>query len=243
MVYYSTNTHSSYMGDNTIKLYGTMIATFIDEFTKDININSKMRVALKDTFFYSEPRNAEQTYSNKFKLEDTLTEKAHNYLFNVVLPHKTEVFKAGIDLYSILSEETKEKLNINFDQYFWNLLVHDFSKLSVLEIVGYSGWNFKDETGDKEAMNIAWNHHIKNNPHHPEYWFCPNRDGSMDKVGNMPPIYVLEMVADWIGAGKVYGNSIEDWLPKNIGTFNFSQETKEALKLILKDYGFNETII
>jgi len=50
---------------------------------------------------------------------------------------------------------------------------------------------------------------------------------------DMPYKYVLEMVADWIGAGEIYGSSLDEWLPKNRGTFNFSLETSVRLDIIL----------
>lgn len=150
---------------------------------------------------------------------------------NVVIPHKIAVFKAGLALTtnpsfnSLLSSQEKEC-------FLKNLWLHDLSKFSANEAFGYAMYN--RETGyGKEEFELAWHHHKMNNPHHPEYWLNPNRSGEIEPLA-MPNIYVLEMIADWIGAGKTYGNSLEDWLPKNIGKFKFKNRAKVAE--IIRDF-------
>ena len=55
----------------------------------------------------------------------------------------------------------------------------------------------------------------------------------------MPKIYVAEMVADWTGAGRTYGSTLEEWLPKNIDSFLFHPSTAICLHGILFNLGFN----
>ena len=82
-----------------------------------------------------------------------------------------------------------------------------------------------------------------NNPHHPEYWLNPNRSGELEPLP-MPNIYTLEMIADWIGAGKTYGSTLEEWLPKNINKFKFKPLGKIAemirdftgIRVVMEDY-------
>ena len=54
-------------------------------------------------------------------------------------------------------------------------------------------------------MNIleAWMHHKGCNPHHWEYWIDYDENGNII-ANKMPYNYVVEMVCDWIGAGKAY---------------------------------------
>ena len=75
------------------------------------------------------------------------------------------------------------------------------------------------------------------NPNHPEYWLNPTRNGSLKPL-DMPKIYVLEMVADWIGAGKTYGDEIDTWLPGNLHTFKWSVGTATEVKTLLEYMGF-----
>jgi len=57
----------------------------------------------------------------------------------------------------------------------------------------------------KIGYSKAWLHHKGHNKHHWEYWTDFSEDGTI--IANKMPIkYVIEMVCDWIGAGKVYSN-------------------------------------
>lgn len=145
------------------------------------------------------------------------------YFQKVVIPHKIAVHKAGIELMKM------EKIHHNLRDEEWkqfrrNLWLHDLSKFSANEAFGYAMYN--RETGHgKEGFELAWHHHKMNNPHHPEYWLNPNRSGELEPL-YMPNIYILEMIADWIGAGKTYGSSLEEWLPKNLPKFKFKNYSK-----------------
>lgn len=154
------------------------------------------------------------------------------YISNVFIPHKQAVYDAGHrlandnNLYKYL-----HSLNDGFDygSFINNLLAHDLSKLSHNEIYGYCDVMLGKKS---ELSKLAWHHHKHNNPHHPEYWFDVNKDGSVACM-DMPSIYIAEMVADWIGAGVSYGDTIHDWLPKNINKFSFTDKTKSILRNIL----------
>ena len=137
-----------------------------------------------------------------------------NYLKTKVIPHKIEVFKAGIELTKILPD----RCGIEEFEFVDNLWAHDLSKFSAVEALGYSGWSFKTKSGDKQRFEVAWNHHKNHNEHHTEYWLSVGRGGEVEPL-RMPKIYVAEMVADWIGAGKTYGNTLEKWLPENLHKF------------------------
>lgn len=158
-------------------------------------------------------------------------DELEDYFNKVVIPHKIEVFKAGLSLIEkkIISEEYIE-------DFLANLRMHDLSKFSAFEAFGYARYNRK--TGEnKDGFKRAWHHHKMHNKHHPEHWLNPNKKGEIEPLP-MPLIYIYEMVADWIGAGVSYGDSLENWLPNNLQNFLMHEQTRKLLKGILERLGF-----
>jgi hypothetical protein len=148
-----------------------------------------------------------------------------DYFKKTVIPHKIAVYQAGLELSR--SPKINEHLsNQDKEDFLRNLWLHDISKFSANEAFGYAMYNRKTGYGEK-GFELAWHHHKMNNPHHPEYWLNPNRSGELEPLP-MPNIYILEMIADWIGAGKTYGSSLEEWLPENINNFKFKPIAKVA---------------
>ena len=96
---------------------------------------------------------------------------------------------------------------------WWRGLVHDLSKFSPTEFVPSARY-FQGNKSPIEAekrvkgYSLAWQHHMGHNPHHWEYWIDYGKDGGIITV-KIPFKYVVEMVCDWIGAGKVYSG--ENW--------------------------------
>lgn len=82
------------------------------------------------------------------------------------------------------------------------LLAHDLSKFSPLEIRGYSGKFHDGPAAWKDEFPAAWAHHWHCNPHHIEYW----RDfwGNPAWAIMMPDELATEMVADWFAACREY---------------------------------------
>lgn len=156
-----------------------------------------------------------------------LTETTIKYYLETVIPHKIEVFEAGMKLKKHFHREEAGIIR--------QLLVHDLSKFSAFE-TAYATHNFKGENSQeqKDAFEFAWLHHKHNNPHHPEYWMDVNKGGDVT-ILEMPQHYIAEMVADWIGAGKVYGSDAKEWIPSNINKFRFAHRTAEKLAIILND--------
>lgn len=100
---------------------------------------------------------------------------------------------------------------------FWRGLIHDISKYSPTEFISSARY-FQGDRSPIEAekarvgYSSAWLHHKGRNRHHWEYWIDFSDDGSVI-ASKIPYIYVVEMVCDWIGAGKVY--SKEKWTRKS----------------------------
>ncbi len=160
-------------------------------------------------------------------------DKVLGYFDKVVIPHKVAVYHSGMEL---IEKKIVSPHHINiFEDLLW---IHDMSKFSADEVIGYSGYKFGGENSDeaKKQFKQAWHHHKMHNPHHPEYWLNPNRSGEL-QILDMPYIYVAEMVADWMGAGQTYGNSLENWIPDNIHKFRFSSQTMKILIDILDKIG------
>lgn len=93
---------------------------------------------------------------------------------------------------------------------FWRGLVHDLSKFSFTEFISsarYFQGNRSPIEAEKQAIGYsrAWLHHKAHNLHHWEYWIDISDNGSII-ANKIPYIYVVEMVCDWIGAGKVYNS-------------------------------------
>lgn len=89
----------------------------------------------------------------------------------------------------------------------WRGLTHDLSKFSPVEFwesVRY--WDGKSSPIPRckadRGYSLAWQHHKGRNPHHYEYWV-----DNLDRGGvaiKMPWLDLLEMVADYLGAGRAY---------------------------------------
>ena len=90
----------------------------------------------------------------------------------------------------------------------WQGIVHDLSKFSHTEFspsAKYFQGNRSPIEAEKEncGYSFAWLHHKGCNPHHWEYWIDFASDGGII-ADRIPKKYVIEMLCDWIGAGKVY---------------------------------------
>lgn len=184
-------------------------------------------------------------YSDDWKFEQT-----KSYLRDVVVPHKIAVLKAGMLIFSMLEEnnikilkEFRQSGTIAYSRYEWEqkMSIHDLSKFSAAEAWAYAQYDFTNNEGDHTLILRAWHHHIHYNDHHPEYWYLPSKSGDGIMLF-MPFEAIVEMVADWIGAGEVYGNPIDKWLPENLPKFFWHQKTASFLCTILELMGFKPSI-
>lgn len=87
-------------------------------------------------------------------------------------------------------------------------LLHDLSKFSWVEfsesVKFYQGGKSSPIVAAKKEQGYskAWQHHKGRNPHHYEYW-TDKYDTSTIAL-KMPFKYVIEMIADYLGAGRAY---------------------------------------
>jgi len=122
------------------------------------------------------------------------------------------------------------------------LEIHDASKWTQAEFYGYAMHFYGG--GAPDAFASAWLHHIHHNPHHWEHWIFPTpytlKGADIEEnCIQMPNNYVLEMVADWQGAGfAIHGSwDISEWLTKNLGKIRLHHQSKQYLMEILQNDG------
>ena len=88
-------------------------------------------------------------------------------------------------------------------------LLHDMSKFSLAEFAPsaryFQGTSSTIDAEKREkGYSEAWLHHKAHNKHHQWYWM--DWDSKQNPTPcRIPAKYVYEMIADWIGAGMVYG--------------------------------------
>ena len=133
--------------------------------------------------------------------------------------------------------------------------MHDWSKFSPIEFfesVKYYQGSSSPIPACKEAngYSLAWQHHKGHNPHHYEYWI-DNIDNGGTPI-KMPYKYVLEMIADYLAAGKTYQKenftfkSEYEWWKSQRQLRNMHEDTKMFLDIVfsyLMMYGFDGDLI
>lgn len=140
--------------------------------------------------------------------------KPHAKYLSYVIRHKWFVLIAGVRLGVPL----------------WRLIIHDFSKFSRAEWGPYTRRFYGgragvlDKEADPEEFHIAWNHHWHRNSHHWEHWL--RIKGTEIIPMRMSFDSTMEMVADWLGAGRAITG---EWGVK--GWYGANKD-----KMILHDY-------
>jgi hypothetical protein len=172
-----------------------------------------------------------------------------DYFLKKVVPHKKFVKEEGEALLShdwfvrFLNVDNEglgqviEKKDI-VETFTRNLLIHDLSKFSVNEAVGYAFHDFKRPQLTQHIFKAACHHHKMNNPHHIEYWFDVKNNGTCEPL-QMPTLYIGEMLADWLGESRGYGTEICDWLYANLQKMVFHERTAHYLRYALEMMGYN----
>lgn len=125
--------------------------------------------------------------------------------------------------------------------------IHDDSKWAVAEFPGYA-MHFQGG-GSPNEFAKALLHHIHFNNHHWQHYIFPDGYTPKDSVVEngiveMPYSYVLEMVADWMGASKAYTDSwdMSDWLIENIPRIKVHSNTARLLRGILDGLGYADIV-
>lgn len=108
---------------------------------------------------------------------------------------------------------------------------HDMSKYSDAEFDAYREWFYpideEEKQSAKKAFDLAWEHHYSCNMHHWDWWYksgIPN---------DMPFIFVMEMICDWVAMGYQFNNSAKDWYYKNKDNIHLGDKQKVWVEIIL----------
>ena len=131
---------------------------------------------------------------------------------------------------------------------WWRGIIHDWSKFLPCEgfpyvshFGGVRQGNPRDSTGyykdatdtSDKAFDLAWLHHVNWNPHHWQWWTQPTKDGGV-KVFDMPRWVVLEMVADWRGAGRAQGTpDVQKWYAANGEKMALTESARERVEELI----------
>lgn len=118
----------------------------------------------------------------------------------------------------------------------WQLLIHDWSKFLPSEWVPYAE-QFYGNPGHKPeespAFRVAWLRHQKRNPHHWQYWLIMDDSGRVGPLP-MPDKYLLEMVADWRGANRAYGDqTMLAWYKGSFHARQLHPDTRYTVECLL----------
>lgn len=131
----------------------------------------------------------------------------------------------------------------------WRGLVHDLSKFSPVEFwesVRYFDGKVSPIVICKrhKGYSLAWQHHKGHNSHHYEYW-VDRLDGGGVPL-QMPWKDVLELVADYCGAGKAYQgknftlkDEYEWWLEKKETGIKMNEATMYEVTGLLHALAYN----
>lgn len=121
----------------------------------------------------------------------------------------------------------------------WRALVHDLSKFRSSEWFAYAR-TFYAPDGSKQyrpgaEFDRAWLLHQRRNPHHWQYWTLIEDNGDASPL-LMPPEYVREMVADWMGAGRAITGKWEmrEWYAKNRDKIRLYPSSRELVETLLE---------
>lgn len=156
----------------------------------------------------------------------------HLTFIKILLKHKYYVF-----IYCL-------KLKVPIHIALW----HDMSKFSLIEYFAYVnkfGRSLKEVTNNGKLYDPnsqpyefqkAWLHHQRNK-HHWQAW-CSIADGGKLVPIDMPEVYIKEMIADWISAGKTYSTKSDpvEWYNEHKDKLIFTDNTRKLIEKILQEY-------
>jgi hypothetical protein len=145
--------------------------------------------------------------------------------------------------------------------YFVRGILHDMSKFLPSEFIPYANYfygnksdeNVKQNNGyykpkntGNSAFEMAWFLHQKRNKHHWQWWIIKKESGDTDfDVMPMDTKYAIEMICDWVGAGKAQGRKspkndpykeTREWYSKNNHKMMIHPYTKLYVETVI---GYN----
>jgi len=158
-------------------------------------------------------------------------------------PAVAEAYAESLRKHIAFVQEAGRQLRVPEPQ----LAIHDQSKWTAGEFPGYA-LHFKGG-GAPDQFAYAWLHHIHHNPHHWQHWifadgYTPAGSQVQNGAVEMPTRYVLEMIADWMGASRAYTGSFDmfAWLVSNFPKIRLHSNTAEYLRYELDRQGYADIV-
>jgi hypothetical protein len=128
---------------------------------------------------------------------------------------------------------------------FWQAFIHDWHKFLPDEWTPYARYFYGKWPSNDDAMMVyplysgptkesvqadfdaAWLKHQHRAPHHWQHWVLPEDSGNT-KVLEMPDKYRREMLADWRGMGRAFGEHppAVGWYEKNKDKMQLHPDTR-----------------
>lgn len=154
--------------------------------------------------------------------------KRYSAYLRALLRHKWYVFLEG------------RKLGLGIPR----LLIHDWDKFGYKMFLAYARTFYTAEgKGQYEPdpdFDPTWNRHQKINRHHWQFWLLTRDTGELVPL-KMPELDLLEMIADWRGAGRAYAkpgqkwklSETVEWYEKNREKMILHAETRSRVEVIL----------
>lgn len=123
----------------------------------------------------------------------------------------------------------------------WRALWHDMSKFHPAEWGPYARTFYGPGGVARHAQDplfdAAWLHHQHRNAHHWQHWqhwLLRRKSGDVTPL-EMPRACALEMVADWMGAGRAItgGWEYQAWYAENRDTMLLHPDTRALVEMIV----------
>lgn len=162
-----------------------------------------------------------------------MSQQYEEYLFN----HRSNVI-AAFEWFETNLPELFEDLDVGVDIRHQIVMGHDASKNTSEEYEAYDRYWYGGNKSYKVVYeyDIAWLHHIHNNPHHWQHWVFFKHDDPMEAITTfeMPVNYIIEMICDWWSFGWESGNlhEIFTWYDDRKDYIKFHDKTRKRVESI-----------
>ena len=122
----------------------------------------------------------------------------------------------------------------------WQMLIHDWSKFTPRMWGPYARAFYgpkNQKTGKPDGrpdFDAAWLWHQHIERHHWQHYVLMEDSGKVHCL-EMPERYRLEMIADWLGANRAYGDqSLGEWYEKTAAARQLHPETRRKVERDLR---------
>lgn len=167
--------------------------------------------------------------------------KAHWQYLKYVLRHKWYVFRGclalGVPIHQAIIHDWVKFLPVEWfpyvRQFYGEKPTEDDERRTLM-----LGISIRTRAQIKADFDNAWNHHQKTQPHHWQYWLLiTDSDEPRLRPLAMPHRFILEMVADWYGAGMAINGAADvgRWYEGSKSKIILHPQTRELVEQTLEE--------